>query len=57
VIKTLRPESACTFAFEGLPQAPDEALVAWFTDDAGFRWQLDEFLHLVPAGDDDEYLP
>jgi hypothetical protein len=27
----------------------------WFTDDAGFRWQLDEYLHLVEAGDNDEY--
>lgn len=26
---------------------PDQVLVAWFTDDAGFRWQLDGYLHLV----------
>jgi hypothetical protein len=31
-------------------------VVAWFTDDAGVRWQLDEYLHLVQVGDNDEYM-
>jgi hypothetical protein len=34
---------------------PDEIAVAWFTDDAGYRWQLDEFQHLVQASDESEY--
>lgn len=53
----LRPGSRCAFTFEkGLKIEPDFVLVAWFTDDAGFRWQLDEDLRLVPAGDESEYL-
>jgi hypothetical protein len=27
-------------------------VVAWFTDDAGFRWQLDEHLHLAETKGD-----
>ena len=36
---------------------PDQVLVTWFTDDAGFRWQLDEYLHLVQSDDETTYLP
>lgn len=53
---TLRPRSACGFSFPEIAIEPDQVYVAWFNDDAGFRWQLDEYLHLVPAADDDEYL-
>lgn len=53
----LRPGAQCSFAFTGLQQEKAQVLVAWFTDDAGFRWQLDEYMHLAQAGDSDEYLP
>jgi hypothetical protein len=54
----LRPGDRCAFSFKNtLKREPDYVLVVWFTDDAGFRWQLDEYLHLVPAGDESEYLP
>jgi hypothetical protein len=53
--KVLRPGERCRFTFDGLTRDEDHILVAWFTDDAGFRWQLDEYLHLVQAGNDDEY--
>ena len=36
---------------------PGHTVVAWFTDDAGFRWQLDEYQHLVEAADGDVYKP
>jgi len=36
---------------------PDRVLVAWFTDDAGFRWRLDEYQHLVQSRDETTYLP
>ena len=55
---TLRPETRCGFIFNKVSTVePDHILVAWFTDDAGFRWQLDEYLHLVPARDGDDYVP
>jgi hypothetical protein len=54
-VEMLRPEAACGFWFDGLTEEKDQLFVAWFTDDAGFRWQLDEYLHLVQAGNDDEY--
>jgi len=54
---TLRPESRCGFTFKDLPPDPNQVLVAWFTDDAGFRWQLDEHLHLVQSDDENEYVP
>jgi hypothetical protein len=54
----LRPDRRSLFMFkEGLKLEPDFILVAWFTDDAGFRWQLDEYLHLARASDEDEYQP
>jgi hypothetical protein len=55
----LGPKVSCGFAFKGLAAHPDQAFVAWFTDDAGNRWQLDENLHLVQKIDSDEseYLP
>lgn len=51
----LRPSGRCSLVFTSLED--DQLLVAWFTDDAGFRWQLDEYQHLVPARDGDEYEP
>lgn len=47
----LRPDASCAFSFSGLTREPDQVLVAWFNDDAGFRWQLDEYLHLVEVKD------
>jgi len=32
-------------------------VVAWFTDDDGFRWQLDEDQHFVQSDDESQYLP
>jgi hypothetical protein len=55
--ETLRPEARCGFAFKDLRPEPDQVLVAWFTDDAGFRWQLDQYLHLVRSDDESEYHP
>jgi hypothetical protein len=55
-IETLRPHARCSFIFKDLEPEPDHVLAAWFTDDAGFRWQLDEYMHLRPAGDENEYL-
>ena len=55
-LENLLPSSRGGFAFPGLQWEPDQIVVAWFTDDAGFRWQLDENLHLVLADDETEYL-
>lgn len=55
--ETVRPGAICGFTFDERPGTPDEALVAWFTDDDGFRWQLDEYQHLVESDDENEYLP
>jgi hypothetical protein len=57
VFGLLRPQSGCIFVFANVAREPDQVVVAWFTDDAGFRWQLDEYRHLVPAAEEDEYLP
>lgn len=54
-VEVIRPGSRCGFAFDGLSRQSDQVLVTWFTDDAGFRWQLDEYLHLVQADDESEY--
>jgi len=54
--ETLRPEARCGFTFKDPRPEPDQVLVAWFTDDAGFRWQLDQYLHLVRSDDEGEYL-
>jgi hypothetical protein len=59
--ESVRPHAMATFQFEGRvrnPQVPgdqDEVFVAWFTDDTGFRWQLDEFQHLVQSDDESVY--
>jgi hypothetical protein len=54
----LRAAGRCSFTFEKILQRePNQVLVAWFSHDAGFRWQLDEYSHLVQASDRDEYLP
>jgi hypothetical protein len=55
--KVLRPGDRCRFTFDGLSNDEDQIVVAWFTDDAGIRWQLDEYQHLVRARADDEYEP
>ena len=54
---TLRPSLRCGFSFKDLPDDPNQVLVAWFTDDAGIRWQLDQYLHLVQSDDENEYVP
>jgi hypothetical protein len=54
---TLRPKLRCGFSFKDLANDPDQVLVAWFTDDAGIRWQLDQYLHLVQSDDENEYVP
>ena len=56
-LETLRPKSRCGFSFKDLTNEPDQVLVVWFTDDAGFRWQLDQYLHLVQSDDENEYVP
>jgi hypothetical protein len=50
---------SCGFIFKGLEREPDQIVVAWFKDDAGNRWRLDETLHLALAEDGDaiEYMP
>jgi hypothetical protein len=53
----LRPSERCSLTFTSLQSGDDQLLVAWFTDDAGFRWQLDEYQHLVEAADGDVYKP
>jgi hypothetical protein len=55
--ETLRPDATCGFTFDGLSGTPDEALVSWYTDNDGFRWQLDEYQHLVDSDDENEYMP
>jgi len=54
--KGLRPGARCAFSFKELAREPDQVLVVWFTDDAGFRWQLDQYLHLVRSEDEDRYM-
>jgi hypothetical protein len=56
-LETLRPEAICGFSFDALPDGPEKVLVAWFTDDDGFRWQLDEYQHLTESSDENVYLP
>jgi hypothetical protein len=51
--KVLRPGERCRFTFDGLTLVEDHIVVAWFTDDAGIRWQLDEYRHLVQTADDE----
>ena len=55
--KTLRPGKRCRFTFDGLSLDPGHTVVAWFTDDAGFRWQVDEDMDLVQADDETRHLP
>jgi uncharacterized membrane-anchored protein YhcB (DUF1043 family) len=51
----LRRTLSCGFRFTDVPIDPDRHMfVAWFTDDAGIAWQLDDGGHLVPAQDGDE---
>jgi hypothetical protein len=46
----LRRTLNCGFRFNDVPIEPDRhVLVAWFRDDAGIPWQLDEGGHLAPA--------
>jgi hypothetical protein len=54
----LRPERRCIFDFdESFTLGDEHIIVVWFTDDAGFRWQLDEYLHLTQSEDEGEYRP
>jgi hypothetical protein len=41
----------CGFVFNGLVREPDQIFVAWFNDDSGNRWQLDETMHMVKSED------
>ena len=56
-LETLRPRGRAGFSFTDLPGGPDEVAVAWFTDDDGTRWQLDESQHLAESDDESVYLP
>ena len=56
-LESLRPGARGGFSFPELHDDLDQVLVAWFTDDAGFRWQLDENQHLVSINNGNEYLP
>jgi hypothetical protein len=49
---TLPPGKPCKFSFAATDVDEDRIVVAWFTDDAGLRWQLDEFQHLTETKDD-----
>jgi hypothetical protein len=53
----LLPGATCGLTFDRLLGTPDEALVSWFTDDDGFRWQLDQYHHLTESEDESVYLP
>ena len=55
--ETLRPGARCGFSFGESYRDPDQVLVAWFTDDDGFRWQLDAYGHLMESDDESSYLP
>jgi hypothetical protein len=55
--ETLQPGATCSFTFDDLTETPDQVLVAWFTDDDEFRWQLDQHQRLVQADDESEYKP
>jgi len=57
-LSKIPPEGIRAFVFNGLREPPDDPLlVIWFTDDAGHRWQLDEFQSLAEAADGDRYKP
>jgi hypothetical protein len=51
----LAPDSGWGFRFVDLVLADDHAIAAWFTDDAGIRWRLDEMQHLVQTDDERKY--
>ena len=55
VFKTSTPRMRPCASSQGDHYEPDQVLAAWFTDDAGYRWQLDEYLHLVQVDDDEEH--
>jgi hypothetical protein len=56
-IETVPPGASCGFIFDDPTESPDRVLVAWFTDDDEFRWQLDQYQHLVESRDESAYLP
>ena len=59
-LEVLRPRAIYAFRFSHLPRDADHVLVAWFIDDAGNRWQLDEYMHLIqtkPSSAGRYYLP
>jgi hypothetical protein len=55
-IYALRPGARAFFKFNRVIYAADEIVVAWFTDDAGFRWQVDQLMHLAETSGD-QYKP
>ena len=40
-------EDAYGFVFKAFTREPDKVFVAWFDDDAGVQWELDDYMHLV----------
>jgi hypothetical protein len=56
-LERLRPGSRGGFSFDVAGSEPDRVLVVWFTDNDGFRWQLDEYQHFVQSDDESQYLP
>jgi hypothetical protein len=55
-VSVLPPGKRCGFNFVEQPRTEDPIRVAWFTDDAGHRWQIDEQQHLAETNGD-EYKP
>lgn len=54
----LRPERRCIFDFdETFTFGEEHVIIAWFTDDAGFRWQPDEYMHLAQPENESDYRP
>jgi len=49
----IAPQERAVFYFEQPNRNDGEIFIALFTDDAGFRWQLDEHQHLVETQGDE----
>jgi hypothetical protein len=52
-IDVLAPAERAVVRLESLNWNKGDIVVAWFTDDAGFRWQVDELQHLVDTHGDE----
>jgi hypothetical protein len=53
VLPVLRPRARATALLQPPPEVESWRGVVRFNDDAGRRWQLDQFMHLERAPDDD----